>query len=178
MEQFGGAPKIKWEGRSDIAAEAIGEEALNEADKLLGDLELELSPLPDTTKEKPFRERTVINPAERTAEELKTADEIMAGDPSQNIYYVQERPDKLQLSSVPTKVPIAQASYDTTPQQPQPMQLHDLDGQRLYDNAQPNREVPDSYDHVGKNFAVAKKPASQTQVKNEEKGFLRRLFGG
>lgn len=54
MPNFEGARKPRWEGQSDIAAEAIGEEALQKADELLAGSELELA-------EDNFRVRQIVH---------------------------------------------------------------------------------------------------------------------
>lgn len=152
MEKFG-SPKAPWEGDRDIAANAIGEEALKKADAMLEGAELELAT--ETYQVTPDKDRLVQDPTERTPGELRTADDILDSDPSQNIYYVQERPDRLELSSAHSDVPIGQASYDTTPKV---------------------TEDP-RFNHVGRNASTPSITRKQV-APPKEKGFFAKLFGG
>lgn len=154
MEKFG-APKPTWEGNRDIAAEAIGEESLKKADEMLGDLDLALAD--DTDVVKSAQDRQPEDPMALTPEKAKTADEILSGDPSQNIYYVQERPDRLGLTDVPAATPLAKASVDVPP-----------------------APVADTrYDRVGRNFTAPTPTRSTPPAPTAKpKGFFQKLFGG
>ena len=158
MEKFGEAPKNNWAGQGDVVAAAIGEEALQNAAKLAGDLELE--PTKDEA-EKILRESNLSADHFAPSPEVqKTAAEVLASNPEDNIYLVEKHPGRLGLSSVETTVPIAAASYGHTP----PAQTGDR-----------------RFDHVGKNFTppvVPPTPRKAYVPPPQPKSLLKRLFGG
>lgn len=155
MEKFGGVPRRSWEGEGDIAAEAIGQEALAKADEILGDADFTIAP--DTEISKPIQDRRPEDPMALTPDKAKTAEQILNGDPSQNIHYVQERPEKPSLSSVPVQTPLAKATIDMP--------------------ARPVNTTDTRYDHVGRNF-TAPTTSRPTPPPAKPKSFIQRLFGG
>ena len=150
MEKFGGAPENKWKGQGDVMEAAIGEEELKYAAEKAGDLEL--APINGT-------EREVVHEADPFApstEIKKTAEQVLNGTPDDNIFIIQERPDRLQTFAVETTVPIAKANYDTPP-------------------VTKVTEDP-RFNHVGKNIDVTNRITPRTPVV-EKKSLLKRLFG-
>lgn len=155
MEKFGGESKPTWGGEGDVVAEAIGEEAFKKADEMLKDLNLELATDTATPRE-------VIHEADHFApseQESRTAEQVLNNKPEDNIYLIQERPDRLQTFAVETKTPIAQASYDSAPA--------------------PKVTIDPRFDHVGKNIgAVPTSPRKEVASPAKQRGFFGRLFGG